>query len=57
MKRTLIPKSIGSEKVRTLSAQLNIAIEKIFSSKYQLELPKEEEMQRFIEEQVRESEA
>jgi len=28
----------------------------LFVSKYQLELPKKEEMQRFIEEQMRESE-
>ena len=29
----------------------------LFVSKYQLELPKKEEMQRFIEEQVRKSES
>jgi len=55
--RALIPIAIGSEKVGTLSAQLNIAIEKVFSAKYQLEPPKKEEMQRFIEKKVRETES
>jgi len=57
MRQALIPISIGSEKVGTLSAQLNIAIEKIFLAKYLLELPKKEEMQRFIEKKVRETES
>ena len=55
--RASVPNSIRIGKVGTLSAQLNIAIEKVFLVKYQLELPKKEEMQRFIEDQVRETES
>jgi hypothetical protein len=55
--RTLTPNSIGNKKVRPLSAQYNRCIEKIFSSSCQLALSKKEEMQRFIEEQVREAES
>ena len=57
MMRASVPNSIRIGKVGTLSAQLNIAIEKVFLVKYQLELPKKEEMQRFIEDQVRETES
>lgn len=60
--RHLPPKTIDSRKVRTLSAQLPIAPEKLlgstdnnlFVSKYQLELPKKEEMQRFLVRQLKE---
>ncbi|HID28481.1 MAG TPA: hypothetical protein EYP19_00570 [Desulfobacterales bacterium] len=55
-------KTIESRKVRTASAQLPIAPEKLLSSKdnnlfvskYQLELPKKEEMEKFLEKQLKE---